>query len=260
MLRRMQLVDESELDDGQISPETLVRADCLIAMPHIPDKSVDMVLCDLPFQVTANHWDVALDSVWLWKEYERILIPGAAVVLNAIQPFTSILVQGNLDWFKYEWIWEKNISTNHLNVTTQPLRIHESILVFINGTSFYHPIYGRGRPYLNSKGEDTTPNYEKQKAYKQQRGSERFPTSIIRYAHDHPRLHPTQKPVALFEYLIRTYTKEGDVVLDNTAGVMTTAVAAIRCNRHYLCIEQSKEYFDLGAKRVEQEEMKIRML
>ena len=255
----MQIVDENELDVW-IRPDTLIRADCLKAMQFIPDHSVDLILCDLPFEVTANKWDVAIDSSWMWREYERVLILGKAVVLNAIQPFTSILVNSKPDWFKYEWIWEKNISTNHLNVETQPLRIHESILIFINGSSFYHPLYGRGRPYLISKGKDTTPNYRKQRAYKQQRGSERFPTSIIRYAHDHPRLHPTQKPVSLFEYLIRTYTQEGDVVLDNTAGVMTTAVAAIRCNRHYVCIEQSKEYFDLGVKRVEQEEMRIRML
>ena len=255
----MQLVDESELR-GFIARDTLIRADCLKAVGHIPDGQIDMCLCDLPYAQTQNEWDSELDLNWLWMEYKRILKPGGAVVLTAKQPFTSRLVQSKLDWFKYEWIWEKENSTGHLNVSRMPLGVHENILFFCEGSSYYYPIMGRGRPYGGMKGQDTTPNYGKQRPVMQDNPGTRYPNSILFFPRDPERLHPTQKPVALFEYLIRTYTKEGDVVLDNTAGVMTTAVAAIRCNRHYVCIEQSKEYFDLGVKRVEQEEMRIRML
>ena len=256
----MQLVDESDDLNVLITPDTLIRADCNKAMSFVPDNSVDAVVSDPPYQTTQNEWDSVLDLGWMWRQYRRVLKPNGAVVLTSKQPFTSKLVQSNLDWFKYEWIWEKENSTGHLNVSRMPLGVHENILFFCEGSSYYYPIMGRGRPYGGMKGQDTTPNYGKQRPVMQDNPGTRYPNSILFFPRDPERLHPTQKPVALFEYLIRTYTKEGDVVLDNTAGAMTMAVAAIKCNRRYICIEQSKEYFDLGAKRVEQEEMRIRML
>lgn len=203
-----------------------------------------MVLCDLPYGTTQNNWDSVLPLDQLWAEYWRIAKPNAAIVLTAAQPFTSALVMSQIDRFRYDWTWEKNNPSGHLNANRAPLRCHEDILVFATGQTIYNPQKTSGHPRKTVVSRDgSSSNYGAQKSTGYS-STDRYPRSVQQIAGElkRPGNHPTQKPVALFEYLIRTYTNPGDLVLDNTAGSGTTAVAAEQSGRRWVCIERDEDY------------------
>jgi site-specific DNA-methyltransferase (adenine-specific) len=219
-------------------------------MKRIDDKSIDMILCDLPYGTTACSWDTIIPFEPLWSVYKRIIKDNGAIVLTASQPFTSKLVMSNLEMFKYEWIWEKQQGVNFLLANKQPLKIHENILIFSKKAIKYNPIMSKGSYYKSGKGTsgEVTNNTKKV----QTESNKRYPNTIISI-NSEKGLHPTQKPVALFEYLIKTYTNEGDTVLDNCAGSGTTAIACIKNNRNYILIEKEEKYCDIANKRIKQE-------
>lgn len=222
----------------------IYHGDCLEDMKLLPDASVDMILCDLPYGTTQNKWDSIIPLKSLWSEYERIAKPSAAIVLTTAQPFTSVVVTSKLDWFKYEWIWQKENGTGFLNAKKQPLRNHESILVFYKEQPTYVPQMREGKPYKIKSGR-ATKNYGTQVSVVTENNGERYPLTVLPFSRDKSKQHPTQKPVALFEYLIKTYTNEGDTVLDNCAGSGTTGVACVNTKRNYILMEKEQEYIDV---------------
>lgn len=233
----------------------LMKGDCLEMMKLIPDGSVDMVLCDLPYGTTQNKWDCPIELLKLWPEYWRVCKPDAAVVLTAQAPFDKVLGCSQLGHLKYEWIWEKSHATGHLNATKCPMKAHENILVFYKRQPTYIPIKTQGHKRKTAtKRVDLTETYGKQAfdalTYD---STERYPRSVLQFQSDKQKskLHPTQKPVALMEYLIRTYTNGGDTVLDNTMGSGTTGVAAVNTGRKFIGIERDDKYFAIAQKRIE---------
>lgn len=221
-----------------------ILGDCFDAMASLPDASIDMVLCDLPYGTTQNKWDSVLPLDKLWAEYWRVTKPNAAIVLTAQCPFDKMLGASQLRFLKYEWVWEKSAATGHLNAKKQPMKAHEIALVFYREQCLYYPQMESGAAYSQKSGRGSS-NYRAQKQVVTDNTGERYPRSVLKFSHDkHGRFHPTQKPVALFEYLIRTYTQEGMTVLDNTAGSGTTGVAAHRSGRDAIVIERDPEYFD----------------
>lgn len=232
----------------------LILGDCLDKMKDIPDGSVDMVLCDLPYGTTRCKWDTPIDLHRLFAQYLRVLKPNAAIVLTAQQPFTSVLVMTAPDFFKYEWVWKKPKGTGHLNAKKQPMRDKEDILVFSFGIPPYYPQFSSGVPYKakpgksKANGEDCYGDY---KDLREDNPGRRYPKQIIEFSiEERNKLHPTQKPVALMEYMIRTYTNEGETVLDNTMGSGTTGVACVNTGRNFIGIELDEGYFKIAEKRI----------
>ena len=239
---------------------TVIYGDCLEVMPTLKDKSVDMILCDLPYGTTACKWDTIIPFEPLWLEYKRLIKDNGAIVLTASQPFTSILVCSNLPMFKYCWVWEKTKASGHLDANRKPMRKHEDIIVFCKqGFPFYDPqgvVSGEFKTGRNvDMGNRVYSQYNNHGISK--KGN--YPKTIIKIANPSGagHLHPTQKPVALFEYLIKTYTNEGDLVLDNCAGSGTTAIACLNTNRNYVLIEKEKEYIDIINKRIAEHEQQL---
>jgi site-specific DNA-methyltransferase (adenine-specific) len=235
----------------------LLLGDCLERMAEIPDGSVDMVMCDLPYGTTACKWDSVIPFAPLWVAYRRVCKPRAAIVLTACQPFTSALVMSNPSMFKYDWCWEKTAASGHLNAKKMPMRAHESVLVFCEGTPLYIPQKTKGHPRKVSTAEHkrnckATENYGAHGLHSYD-STERYPRSIVKFSSDKQKsaLHSTQKPVALMEYLIRTYSNEGDTVLDNTMGSGTTGVACINTGRNFIGIERDEKYFAIAKARIE---------
>ena len=233
--------------------------DCFDVFPFVQDKSVDLVLCDLPYGVTACDWDIELDLDRLWPEYKRILAPRGAVVLTATQPFETKLINSNRRWFRYKWVWEKSRAVGFLNAKLMPLRIHEDILVFAPGRTRYNPQMTEGTPYVRRKGA-----MQKRSVYREVARTEtvntgtRYPKDIVSFSNTCEQIiHSTQKPVALFEYLIRTYTDEGGVVLDNTSGSGTAAIAALNTGRNFICIEKSLVNWQASVQRIEQHQSEM---
>ena len=231
--------------------------DCLIGMSNIGDNSIDMILCDLPYGTTHNKWDSIIPFEPLWKQYNRIIKPNGAIVLTASQPFTSALVMSNHKMFKYSLVWSKTTSSGFLNAKKQPLRSHEDILVFYNKPPVYNPQYTYGHQPVHSYTKHTSDgsNYGKTKIGVSGGGStKRYPTSILTFSTDKQKssLHPTQKPVALFEYLIKTYTNPGELVLDNCMGSGTTAIACMNTNRNFIGFETDEGYYDIACNRIEE--------
>lgn len=222
-------------------------------MHSMPPSCVDMVLADLPYGTTKNRWDSVIPLNELWAAYKHILKPDGCVVLTAAQPFTSMLVVSNLTWFKYEWIWSKTIGSGQLNAKKQPLRTHEAVLVFAPKKAPYFPQMEEGTPYrairkgtswegrgYNSQSDHTTVN-----------SGTRYPKSVLHVPN--PRIkggHPTQKPLALFEYLVKTYTEPGQLVLDNVIGSGTTAEAAKNTERFWVGMELDAQYAASARARV----------
>lgn len=231
--------------------------DCFEQMATLPDASVDMILCDLPYGTTACAWDAALPFEALWREYRRVLKPSGLAVLTANQPFTSALVASNYAEFKYACAWNKVLPRGHLNAKKQPLRVIEDVLVFGRSAGTYNPqkTTGHKRKVANTvyeKGGDGSQVYGKERRNTHYDSTERYPTSLITVSNaaQTGKIHPTQKPVALFEYLIRTYTDAGQTVLDNTAGSGTTAIAAENAGRKWICIERDPDYYAKAVERV----------
>ena len=235
--------------ENKIGNGVFMLGDCLERMREMPTGSVDMILCDLPYGTTQNKWDAVIPFEPLWSEYWRVAKPNAAVVLTAAQPFTSALVMSQAKFFKYSWVWQKEAGTGLLNAKKQPLRDHEDALVFYRSQPTYNPQWGEGKPYKQTKGGETA-NYNPSGIVVTESDGRRYPKTVLKFSRDKDKSHPTQKPVALFEYLIRTYTDEGMTVLDNCAGSGTTAIAAERANRRWICIERDPEYFAKAVERV----------
>lgn len=228
-------------------------------MKNIPDKSIDMILADLPYGTTACKWDSVIPFDLLWREYKRVIKNGGAIVLTAQPPFDKALANSNIKQFRYEWIWEKEQGTGFFNAKRMPLKNHENILVFYDRLPTYNPQMRTGfKPYKTVKGHHGD-NYGKQddKVVVTESNGERYPLTVLRFGRDKDKFHPTQKPVALFEYLIRTYTNEGETILDNVIGSGTTAIAALNTGRFFIGIEQEKEYVDIANKRIEEHQLAL---
>lgn len=236
---------------------TLVQGECLEAMREIPDASIDMVLCDLPYGTTACKWDTVIPFEPLWSEYRRVAKPNAAIVLTAAQPFTTALIQSNIQHFAYAWVWNKGVSASFVQAKRMPMRIHEDVLVFCaNGkTPRYFPQMTQRDKAITYRGHKAKPNEAIPlkdaaigKVY-----TEKYPETILEFscrtAGDRGH-HPTQKPVALMEYLIRTYTNQGDTVLDNTMGSGTTGVACLNTGRRFIGMERELSCFEVACQRV----------
>jgi len=230
---------------------TVHQGDCLEVMKNIPSHSVDMVLCDLPYGTTACKWDTVIPFESLWEQYKRIVKDNGAIVLTASQPFASSLVMSNIHAFKHEWIWIKNRGSNFANTVREPMKEHESILVFSYGKWTYNKQMqertGGGLKLIGAvqknKGNQTS-NYGTFKGKDIILSELRVPSSWQKFNAE-VGLHPTQKPVALFEYLIKTYTNEGDLVLDNCAGSGTTGIACLNLGRNFILIERDPGYCDI---------------
>jgi len=230
----------------------LRHGDCLELMRDIPDGSVDMVLSDLPYGTTRNSWDSVIPLESLWAQYRRIVKSNGAIVLTAQSPFDKVLGYSNLLWLRYEWVWLKNQPTGHLNAARAPMKIHENVLVFYDKLPVYNPQRREGEPYRRTPTRSFSTNYGPQTSETCQVAGGRCPVTVVSFARDPQsrHLHPTQKPVALFAYLIRTYTNPGDLVLDNCLGSGTTAVACIQEGRRCIGMEMDDVYYDLACKRV----------
>ena len=227
--------------------DDVIHGDCLDVMGGIPDGSIDMILCDLPYGTTACKWDTIIPFEPLWEQYKRIIKDNGAIVLTASQPFTSALVMSNVKMFKYEWVWDKRLPSGFQIAKYRPMQRHENIVVFSDGTPKYNPIMTEQKPRkgggfkVSSMSSPIKNVDEKLRNY-----TEKYPQSILEfYKRDKEAVHPTQKPVALFEYLIRTYTDEGDTVLDNCAGSGTTGVACKNLKRNFILIEKDAGYCEI---------------
>lgn len=231
--------------------------DCLELLQEIPDGSIDMILCDLPYGTTQNKWDCPIDLNKLWQQYNRIIKPNGCIALFAQCPFDKVLGCSNLKLLKYEWIVEKTKATGHLNAKKTPMKAHEKVLIFYKKKPVYHPQMTEGHEPVHSYTKHTTDGscYGKTKTGISGGGStKRYPRDVIKFKWDTQKssLHPTQKPVALLEYLIETYTNKGDIVLDNCIGSGSTCIAAMNTGRHYIGYELEKKYFDIAESRIKE--------
>ena len=239
---------------------TLLQGDCLELMKQVPDKSIDLILCDLPYGTTRNSWDEVIPFDKLWAQYNRIIKDNGAILLFAQGKFYVNLVSSNMKMFRYDLVWDKELISGFLNAKRMPLRRHEQVAVFYKHLPTYNPQFTQGKP-LHSKGtayqtkELTNNNYGDFKATDDDRAgsTEKYPTSIIKFQKPHPSVcvHPTQKPIELLEYLIKTYTNEGDTVLDNCMGSGSTGVACKNLNREFIGMELDEKYFKVACERLE---------
>ena len=232
----------------------LYMGDCLDILPEIPDGSADMILCDLPYGTTGFKWDKKLPFGRLWFEYMRIIKEHGAIALTAQQVFATDLINIGRKYFRYELIWEKGLAVGFLNANRMPLRAHENILIFYKKLPVYHPQMTQGKPYVK-KGTGVKSVYGRtHKELPRNNEGLRYPRSVLRFASANAgnHGHPTEKPLALFEWLIRSYTDEGGTVLDNCAGSGTTAVAAEKLNRRWIAIEKEPEYCAIAKRRLEE--------
>lgn len=244
-----------------IELNTITCGDCMDLLPLVEDNSIDMVLCDLPYGTTHNKWDSVLPLSTLWAEYARIIKPGCSIVLSSAFPFTAVLASSNLAWLQYTLVWEKNIATGHLDARRRPMRKHEDILVFAPQSyqcksSVYNPQMTEGVAYTQKRKavsgkKDSGTNYGAWNGTRTDTTNEgtRYPVSVIQFDRE-TGLHPTQKPVALWEYLIRTYTNEGATVLDNCCGSGTTGVACQNTGRNFIQFDISEEYCKIARERL----------
>ena len=229
----------------------LYQGDCLEEMKNIPDKSIDMILCDLPYGTTQNKWDSIIPLEPLWEQYKRIIKDNGAILLFGSQPFTTILNYSNISNYRYEWVWIKNNSTGFQLANKRPLKKHELISVFYKKQPTYNPQGLIEYNKINKRGS-MGENWSEMNSNNYIQRWTNYPTQILEYKYDKQKLHPTQKPVALLEYLIKTYTNEGEIVLDNTMGSGSTGVACINTNRKFIGIELDKKYFEIAKERIKE--------
>lgn len=239
-----------------IESNNVYHGDCLEVLFNVDDKTIDMILCDLPYGTTQNQWDSIIDPAKLWKHYRRIVKDNGVVLLFGCGIFSATMILEAKDLYKYTLIWKKNKSTGFLNAKKQPLRIHEDIMVFYDKQPTYNPQKTTGHKPVNAyKKNATGTNYGKTKGIGGGGSTERYPTTVLDFSiinNDDPeKVHPTQKPVKLGEYLIKTYSNEGDLVLDNSCGSGSFLVAAKNCNRRYIGIDNDTKYVELAKKRLE---------
>lgn len=248
-----------------VSRSTFYQGDCLVEMSKIADKSVDMILCDLPYGTTACKWDTIIPFDKLWEQYKRIIKPNGAIVLTSSQPFTTVLIQSNFAMFKYCWYWNKENAGNFAVAKYMPHKVIEEVVVFGKGKLNYYPIeedieqhkIRPLRPAIDRKNDNAqgmASGYFKHRS--DYDNTKRFPKNLLTYnsraneLNSSARLHPTQKPIGLFEYLIKTYTNEGETVLDNCMGSGTTGVACKKLGRNFIGIEKDKKYFEIAKNRI----------
>jgi len=240
----------------------IICGDCLEVMPLLPDKSIDMILCDLPYGTTACKWDTIIPFEPLWKQYERVIKDNGAIVLFGTEPFSSYLRTSNINLYKYDWKWRKNKVGNVFNCKNSPLKIYEDIIVFskgsiANGAKLMMQYYPQGLIECNANRSnkrtslDTTIGHRPSRQNDYNQKFTNYPLNILEF-NSETGFHPTQKPVALFEYLIRTYTNEGEIVLDNCIGSGTTAIAALNTGRFFIGIEKEPKYVEIARQRLEQ--------
>lgn len=234
---------------------SLLFGDCLERMKEIPDKSVDLILTDPPYGTTKCKWDSVVDLDKMWLELNRIIKDKGAILLFAQTPFDKILGASNIEMLRYEWIWEKTSATGHLNAKKMPMKSHENILVFYRNLPKYYPIKTTGHVRKKSTADRSRLNselYGTEKGVTAYNSTDRYPRTVIKFSSDKQKssLHPTQKPVALLEYLIKTYTKENEIVLDFTMGSGSTGVACLNTNRKFIGIEMEEKYFDIACNRI----------
>lgn len=240
----------------------LYNGDCLEIMPQIPSKSVDMILCDLPYGTTACKWDTIIPFEPLWKEYERIAKDNAAIVLTASQPFTSKLVASRIDWYKHHWVWVKEKGTGFQVAKHRPMMKTEDIIAFSKNTPRYNPQFTKRDKPIKYRYPKVQSKSNPLQSYNDKIiiSDIKYPENVITIPTERG-LHPTQKPVALFEYLIKTYTNEGDTVMDNCMGSGTTGVSCLNLDRNFIGIEKDPDYFQIAKNRIEstvvQEELKV---
>lgn len=249
---------------GSLELNRAYQMDCLEGMKLLPDKSIDMILCDLPYGTTKCKWDTIIPLDKLWEQYKRIIKDNGAIVLTASQPFTTVLINSNLEWFKYNWVWEKTKAGNFIQAKNMPLKLHEDVCVFSNGVVI-HKGQSKRRMKYNPQGvievdkEWSRPQvYDSEHQFKRPSHKtkrkitqEGFPSSVLKFNSVHNPPHPTQKPVELFEYLIRTYTDENEIVLDNCLGSGTTAVACEISGRKWIGFETESKYIEVINKRLD---------
>ena len=271
-----------------MSEVKLYKGDCLVEMNNIPDKSVDCIICDLPYGTTSCSWDAIIPFEELWKQYKRVIKDNGAIVLFGSQPFTALLVASNVENFKHEWIWEKQKAGNFMGVNYAPLKYHENIVVFSYGSISFNPQKYNvltiddimslnksqmielfdNREYdryskIDNRNTINDPNTNKNwigsdiKRTRSKDDGTRYPKSVLKINKSiNGNVHPTQKPVQLIEYLIKTYSNEGDTILDNTMGSGTTGVAAVNTNRNFIGIEKDDNYFNIASDRIKQAQYK----
>lgn len=243
--------------------------DCLVGMKRIPDESVDCIICDLPYGTTRNQWDSVIPLDELWLQYKRVVKKNGSIVLFSQMPFTAILACSNLEMLKYEIVWKKENATGFLNSNFAPMKIHENILVFSKSSAgfvkdkskamVYNPQMVKGcKPYVCKQGSQSK-NYGKlnSKSWITVSNGDRFPTDLVSFGRDKEKIHPTQKPVDLIRYLVRTYTNEGDLVLDNCSGSGTTAISCIKEKRNFICFEKDETYWKKSVERVKNEQQQL---
>ncbi len=250
----LNLPQKPKWDIARVSHSTLVNADCFDVFPFIEDKSIDAIICDLPYGTTACKWDSIIPFEPLWEQYERIIKDNGVIVLFGSEPFSSALRMSNIKHYKYDWVWDKvNRYTGYSNCKNAPLRRYETISVFAKQKTTYNPQMTVGKPYKKT-GDYSSKIYGTGKIKKTGENSgTRYPYNILQFKGDDKKngfLHPTQKPVPLLEYLVKTYTNEGDTVLDNTMGSGTTGVACKQLNRSFIGIEKEKQYYDVAVRRL----------
>jgi len=252
----LNLPQKPKWDIARVSHSTLINADCFDVFPFIEDKSIDAIIADLPYGTTACKWDSILPLDKLWTEYKRVLKANGVIILFGTQPFTTTLINTNIKQFRYELIWDKTRSATGLNAKRMPLKTHENILIFYSEQPTYNPQLTEGKPFDKTKynGQLELANVTGGgvKVSKKNDGT-RFPISIHRYSQNWRRqdqIHPTQKPLELLKYLIKTYTNDGDTVLDNTMGSGTTNLACLKLNRKSIGIEKEKQYYDVAVRRL----------
>lgn len=231
----------------------LLQGDCLELMKDIPDGSVDMILCDLPYGTTACKWDRIIPFEPLWEQYKRIIKDNGAILMFGSEPFTSMLINSNIKMFRYDLIWDKKKGCDFLNANRKPLKSHENICVFYKKSPVYNKQYWFSKPYAKINGNriHTTCYGRSHNVDTESTDGIRNPLSILSFARDASRQHPTQKPVALLEYLVKTYTNEGDTVLDNCMGSGSTGVACINTGRNFIGMELDENYFNIAKTRIE---------
>ena len=231
----------------------LKHGDCLELMENIPDRSVDMILCDLPYGTTACKWDSIIPFEELWKGYCRIIKDDGAIILFGSEPFTSILICSQISLFRYDLIWDKQKGCDFLNANRKPLKSHENILVFYKKSPTYNKQYWYSTPYkkINGNKKQSSVYHDSHDVDTESTDGKRNPLSILSFPRDGNRVHPTQKPVALLEYLIKTYTNEGETVLDNCMGSGSTGVACVNTNRRFIGIELDDKYFEIAKQRID---------
>ena len=250
----MNIADNPHLHKTDVSRSTLFWADCFDVFPSIPDKSIDAIIADLPYGTTACKWDSVLPFDKLWEQYERIIKPNGAIVLTASQPFTSALIMSNPKLYRYNWVWHKTRPSNFPLAKKQPMKYHEDICVFGIKSPLYYPQMVKADKVRKKGKNEGYRGFNKgleKPEYLDKEYTDFYPSSIQTFPlHNGGLLHPTQKPLELMEYLIKTYTNENEIVLDNTMGSGTCGLAAIKNNRRFIGIEKEKQYYDVAVRRL----------